>query len=136
MSADPRHLADFEGVWTLSRTIAHADGTRAAFEGRAIWSPACGGLDYCETGQLRINGGAPVTAEQRHFWSGTGHVHFADGRYFHQVPLGGGASVHWCDPDRYDVHYDFTQWPRFSVVWRVKGPRKDYEMTSLYAPSG
>ena len=57
---------------------------------------------------------------------------FEDGRPFHDVPTEGGAVSHWCAPDRYDGHYDFSRWPEFRVEWRVRGPRKDYQMVTDY----
>jgi len=44
----------------------------------------------------------------------------------------GGACAHWCDPDQYDGQYDFSRWPEWRCIWQVRGPRKDYRMTSLY----
>lgn len=131
----PRSLGDFEGQWEIDRTITHVDGTMARFRGRAIWTPQDEGLAYEETGQLQIGNGRPVMATRRYFWTSDLAVLFEDGRFFHQVPASGGETTHWCDPDQYVVFYDFSEFPKFTVTWNVKGPRKDYEMTSMYSPA-
>ncbi|TNF64106.1 MAG: trigger factor [Rhodobacteraceae bacterium] len=136
MTSEPltsgRCLADFEGTWTLSRRIIHEDGPVAAFEGEARWQPSGGGLDYSETGQLRMPGHAPINATRRYRWEEGLRVFFEDGRFFHAVPARGGQAHHWCDPDDYRVTYDFADWPVFTTTWAVRGPRKAYRMISRY----
>lgn len=127
-----RVLADFEGDWRLLREIVQADGGRASFAGVAVWRPDAQGLCYEERGLLQIPGQPAMQAERRYLWREDLSVWFDDGRFFHKVPPEGGATGHWCDPDQYDVSYDFSEWPRFSQRWRVRGPRKDYEMLSQY----
>ena len=129
-----RRLSDFEGRWRLEKSIQAADGGRATFSGEAVWCADAGGLDYVERGLLTLGQAAPVTAERRYFWRDGLHVFFEDGRFFHAVPIEGGAASHDCPPDRYDVIYDFAAWPCWRATWRVKGPRKDYEMTCDYKP--
>ena len=124
-----RQLADFLGQWALSRRILPAQGAEAQFEGTAVW--AADGA-YAEEGLLRVAGQPPMRAERRYRWDGALNVYFDDGRFFHQVPPEGGTAAHWCEPDQYDVRYDFGDWPRFEVRWRVVGPRKNYEMISHY----
>jgi hypothetical protein len=147
-----RQLSEFEGVWKITRQITHADGTVARFNGAGTFVWIKSGLVYDEHGILQlempptnVSGpaelGPKVTGTRRYFWdtpddvSGTDHVpmRFSDGRAFHLVPLGGGDAAHWCDPDQYDVSYDFADWPFWSAVWRVRGPCKNYMMTSDYS---
>ena len=130
-----RGLTDFAGLWTLDRAISHASGPEGQFKGQAQFSWRGDGLDYVEEGTLTLGASAPLTATQRYRWAPGLTVYFEDGRLFHQVPPGGGAASHWCAPDQYDGRYDFTDWPRFTVTWTVKGPRKDYRMVSRYARS-
>ena len=131
-----RKLADFEGQYELVRQITHATAAPASFAGTAEWSRDGDGLQYVESGLLTIEGHAPMASERRYFWAPDLRVYFDDGRFFHQVPATGGETTHWCDPDHYDATYDFGEWPRFRVVWRVKGPAKDYTMRSEYRPKG
>lgn len=131
-------FGDFVGDWHLARRIDHAQDPSASFTGRAVLSDAKGGFWYREDGQLQIKGHAAFTAERRYFWiedAGGVTVLFDDGRPFHQIDLSGPVSEdrHHCDPDIYDVHYDFTGWPNWTCTWRVQGPRKDYVMISSYS---
>lgn len=130
-AAMTRQLADFIGKWCITREITHADGTRASFAGVAEWLPAEGGADYVERGVLDM-GTARFNAERRYRWSDDLDVYFDDGRFFHAVPQCDGDAAHWCDPDQYDVTYDFTRWPEWTARWQVRGPRKDYVMVSVY----
>lgn len=127
-----RVLADFAGRWSLARTITPAQGPMARFEGQAVWTPVSDGLAYLEEGQLHLTGQPPMAATRRYLWRADMSVWFDDGRLFHTIPPAGGATAHWCDPDQYDGGYDFADWPRFAVTWRVRGPAKDYTMVSRY----
>lgn len=127
-----RTLQDFVGRWRLTRQIRHAGGAQAEFSGHAVWQPDPQGLVYREAGLLQMHGSQPMQAERRYLWREGLCVYFDDGRFFHQVPERGGGTEHWCDPDAYAVNYDFSDWPAFSTVWQVRGPRKDYEMCSQY----
>jgi hypothetical protein len=130
----PRRLRDFEGAWTFSREVVEAAGRAAHITGRAVWTADGAGLRYVETGEMRLPGHAPMRVERSYHWDADLGVFFADGRFFHHVPPAGGATAHWCDPDQYDGVYDFAPWPAFCVTWRVRGPRKDYRMTTHYRP--
>ena len=57
-------------------------------------------------------------------------------RPFHSVQLGveHPETVHLCPPDRYAVVYDFGGWPKWSTVWTVEGPKKNYRMESHFSP--
>lgn len=127
-----RTLDDFQGRWRLTRAIAHDTGQTARFTGLAAWQPHDGGLIYSEIGRLEIPGQPSMSAERKYVWDKDLRVYFDDGRFFHQVPETGGPTAHWCDPDQYDVVYDFSQWPGWSCVWDVRGPRKSYQMRSDY----
>ncbi|WP_188790522.1 DUF6314 family protein [Salipiger pallidus] len=126
-------MAEFIGEWSLEREISQADGGQARFEGMAEWRASGGGADYLERGELVMPTGR-FAAERRYRWESDLSVWFDDGRFFHQVPEAGGETGHWCDPDQYDVSYDFSLWPLWLVRWQVRGPRKDYVMVSRYAP--
>lgn len=132
-------LGDFEGRWHLARQINDVRGPDATFTGTAVFSPDADGrgLELVERGQLVLRGQGAFQAERRYRWQQDGAgvaVFFADGRDFHRFdPQGGTAQAdHWCDPDTYEVQYDFTGWPVWQAQWRVTGPRKDYVMRSVY----
>lgn len=132
---------DFSGDWQLSRRIEHVNEPSADFSGKAVLNRVKGGYWYREDGQLQIEGHASFTAERRYMWVDDGarvKVLFEDGRPFHHIDLSHDqpSDIHHCDPDIYDVRYDFAGWPQWCCVWRVSGPRKDYVMTSVYMRSG
>lgn len=129
---DQRVLADFEGYWRVVRHIFPAQGPEARFEGTAVWEVVPKGLSYLEQGLMTLAGQPPMQAERRYLWTENLSVHFDDGRFFHQVPVHGGVAKHWCDPDSYELTYDFTCWPGFRVKWHVIGPRKDYRAETEY----
>ncbi len=127
-----RVLQDFAGRWRLEKEIAAAGQPPARFEGVAEWRGGAGGLRYEERGQLWLGAGAPMQAARRYLWTPALEVFFEDGRFFHRVPAAGGEAHHHCAPDAYRVAYRFDNWPEFTAVWRVTGPRKDYVMTARY----
>lgn len=130
-------LDDFQGLWRLERRIENALGEAAGFEGRAVFAPVTGGLELHESGWLHVPGQGSFHAERRYLWRAEGAgiaVFFEDGRAFHHFDPRAPApeAHHICTPDDYRVAYDFTIWPDWRAVWRVRGPRKDYVMTSHY----
>lgn len=129
---------DFLGSWQVARSIddrlTHQVG---AFHGTARFVTLGSGLDYSEIGKMRLGTGPQMQAERRYLWQWAHsdiEVCFADGAAFHRfVPAGKAAgTTHLCGEDLYDVTYDFTHWPTWEAVWRVKGPRKDYVSASVY----
>ncbi|WP_170329238.1 DUF6314 family protein [Ruegeria arenilitoris] len=136
----PSNLSDFEGRWSLSRTIHDARAGQVVHaEGEAILRPAEDGLIYDEEVTLRIPGQAEMKGTRCYLWRNARDriaVHFDDERYFHALKLGHSQSRdhHDCPPDSYDAVYDFTGWPNWSVHWTVSGPRKAYEMKTEYRP--
>ncbi|MES0823979.1 DUF6314 family protein [Ruegeria sp. SCP11] len=134
----PSSLSDFEGNWSLSRTIHDARaGHVAQAEGHAVLHPSDDGLIYDEEVSLHIPGQAEMKGTRRYLWRDADDwiaIHFDDERYFHALKLGQSQSRdhHDCPPDSYDAVYDFSGWPIWSVSWTVKGPRKAYEMKTEY----
>jgi len=137
--AFPLTLDDFRGTWDLERAITdHRAGSTARFVGTAVFSADAEGLAYVETGVLTLPGHPPIQADRRYRWRQDGAlivVDFEDGQPFHHFDPSHPQAAHWCDPDQYDVGYDFACWPRWRSVWTVHGPRKDYQMTNLYQPA-
>lgn len=131
-----RVLEDFAGRWHVTKRIvaagAGAGQPEARFEGHAEWSLCESGLAYAERGRLWIAESAPMEAERHYLWQPGLRVYFEDGRFFHTVPSMGGRAHHVCPPDDYVVDYTFHDWPVFQAVWHVRGPRKDYTMTTRY----
>ena len=120
----------------MLRVIQHGDGHEDRLEGSATFSRSGPKLIMDEVGTLKTRG-QTLAAKQRYIWEdGTDHlnVYFSDLRPFHMVTLRDPhpTAIHLCDPDRYEVSYDFSAWPEWHSSWRVEGPRKDYQMMSHY----
>ena len=132
-------LEDFAGVWRVQRRIADRAGRQCLrFSGIARFTPAGAGcLRYEESGLLHLPGRAPMQAERRYLWraeAGRIVVDHGDGSPFHAFDPTAPEAKHFCPPDRYAVRYRFARWPRWSAVWTVTGPRKDYTMLSRLTP--
>ncbi|MEL6915827.1 MAG: DUF6314 family protein [Pseudomonadota bacterium] len=124
---------DFKRVWLLKREIVHKAEAPNRFEGLARitrrWT-------YLEWGNLEVRG-RDYTAGRRYWWKpmeGGFDVFFEDGKPFHKFTFDRPSARHDCDPDTYLVRYDFSEWPTWRCTWEVSGPRKDYKMSSTYAP--
>jgi len=133
----------FAGDWSLYRHIFDLDSQwLGRFEGLATLSEEGGhdGLAYFEQGKLQFGGLTAIDATRKYYWQFPNEdridVTFDDHRSFHHFDPNTNRSdaTHFCDPDTYDVTYDFTNWPIWRVEWRVEGPRKDYRMVSVYSP--
>lgn len=128
-------LSDFRGEWRLSRLIeSDIVGQSGKFDGITSFIPDADGLLYREVGKLVV-GDHEMEAERQYLWredAGEIVVLFDDGKPFHRFASKQVAASHYCDPDTYNVTYDFSKWPAWSSRWRVTGPRKNYVMTSAY----
>jgi hypothetical protein len=134
-----KSLWALEGNWRLEREIAHADGSVNQLTGTTRFQRSGQRLVQDEAGTLTL-GNQEVKATRRYIWAAADRrldVFFDDMRSFHTVFLGVARheTVHLCDPDRYAVSYDFTDWPNWTTHWQVEGPRKNYVMTSWYTPA-
>ena len=131
-------LADFAGTWRVERRISDfLARTGGRFDGTADFAANGSGMIYREDGELRFGGARAARAGREHLWSeadGRIFVEFPDGRAFHDFAPGPAAeAAHFCAPDEYRVAYRFSDWPRWSAVWRARGPRKDYRMVTFYS---
>lgn len=135
-------LSDFIGRWRVERRVEdRLAGGILEFAGEAVFAPDAGGLLYSEQGELCLADGQRVQAGQAYRWREEGGliaVDFEDGRAFHSFDPAARQiqAQHWCDPDDYAVRYDLSDWPDWQTRWRVRGPRKDYVMTSRYSRAG
>ena len=133
-------LDDFTGRWRIARRIEDDwMGTTGLFEGVARFTPTGDGLRYDEVGELMLPQEPPMAASQRLLWRADGDaiaVAFADGRPFHRIATGARVVQDWhdCEPDSYEVTYNFTRWPEWRMIWKVCGPRKDYVSISDFRP--
>lgn len=131
--------AAFRGGWLLERDILDLDSEWIGrFEGAASFEPSGETLHYREEGRLRFGGLEAIKATRSYIWTFPGGaeiaIRFEDDRPFHDFRFRQDRveASHFCDPDQYDVAYDFGSWPLWKAEWRVEGPRKDYRMVSTY----
>lgn len=135
-----RRLEEFRGDWRLRRRILdRRAGEVARLDGVVRFVAAADGLRQDEAGTLRLPGRPPLSATRAYLWSERPDrimVDFADGTRFHDFgpALCTPTAEHPCGDDLYRVRYDFRRWPRWRIVWRVSGPRKDLVIVSSLAP--
>ncbi|NYI04033.1 DUF6314 family protein [Allostreptomyces psammosilenae] len=131
-------LAYLEGVWRLDRTVLdRATGHRGTFHGAVTFTPLGDGtLHAAERGTLTWEG-VPRHAERTllyrpGFTAGTAAVHFADGRFFHDLDLRRGefTAEHFCGADTYAGSYTVFGRNGWNVSWAVRGPAKDLLISS------
>ena len=135
------------GRWRLSRRIEDfRAGTEGGFEGEAQLyhdSEAPDRLRWEEAGVMRL-GGVEAEGRRAYLWRlqppALVEIRHEDGRFFHLLRLRGGEDAvrHDCPPDLYEGLYRFHGPDRWTLTWRVRGPRKDYRMETLHqrAPAG
>ena len=131
-------MARLQGDWRLRREVRHASGQVDKLLGICRFTRSGLRLIQEERGTLETAQGR-FEATRRYVWAETDgelQVFFEDMRPFLSIPkaVPMPQATHFCDPDRYDVVFDFTLWPSWETVWRVEGPRKGYVMTSHFAP--
>jgi len=121
----------------VTRVINAGTGS---FTGRARFAAdpgSPGALVWSETGRLKLgghDGPAHRTLRIEPVSDGAWEVRFADGRPFHPLDLSGGSDdvIHLCGADTYHGTYAVESEDRFTVTWRVTGPRKDDVIESVY----
>ncbi len=127
------------GDWNFERQITDRRGGRdGVFTGSARFlATSDGGLDYTETGELRIGthrGAATRRLRYDRRPDGAADVRFADGREFYRLDLQSGRweADHPCRADAYHVTVTRLGADAFSEIWLVAGADKDYELRTLY----
>jgi hypothetical protein len=135
------------GDWDVVREIAdHRCGRAGEFRGRARFQcvtdgAECAVLDFAEQGELSFGGHrGPACRSLRYHGRADGgaDVRFTDGREFFRLDLrwGNCRAVHLCRADRYAVTVTWLSPDCFTEIWRVTGPDKDYDMTTVYTRAG
>lgn len=128
------------GEWRFERTVGDATtGATGEATGTATFEPNEDGLDWIETGTLRMNGHT-FDAKRRLLIrpeDGSWIVRFDDGRPFHPLRLDQGRCEvgHPCRDDFYDGTLELVETPEgpeLRTEWRVAGPRKDQLIVTRY----
>jgi len=123
------------GRWQMARIIENVtEGVIGEFWGECSFTPDGAGLTCRETGVLRFRG-ADFAAGRVSLWRfpepGRIEVRYEDGRPFHDFPAEHPVATHLCGEDRYEVSYQFET-DYWISRWQVRGPKKDYMMTTRY----
>jgi len=125
------------GNWYINREIDDRySEQKGKFVGTAAFTRQNTGLLYNESGDLTF-GETSLRASRAYQWSFDGlsvQVTYEDGSPFHDFTLDGSTAQakHLCGQDIYYAKYDFYLPSRWTAVWTVSGPRKDYTSTSTY----
>lgn len=128
------------GTWALGRELHdRLTGTTGHLRATASVTPngaRSATASYLERGELAW-GAHRGPAERRLVYESTGTgavaVRFADGRPFFRLDLRHGPcrAVHVCRDDRYEIEVVALGAARLEERWRVLGPAKDYEATTI-----
>lgn len=128
-------LEALEGAWQVTRRVwGHPGAARMTGEARFI--PDGMGLTEEITGVMILPGAAPMQVTRRLLWRDEGGIaiRFEDGRPFARPGAGGRLWFgHDCPPDTYIGRITLGPGAHWRQSWRVRGPRKDYRMVTLYA---
>jgi hypothetical protein len=128
------------GRWLIHRSIDH----QGFMEGLATFDRRRDGqADYHEEGRLHLAGGT-FNAVRNYVYGRLANgfaVFFAETplRLFHELHLNSGErgslhgqGHHACEKDVYWTDYEFVPDGRFVIRHRIRGPRKNYTMTTWY----
>jgi hypothetical protein len=125
------------GDWIMTRRIRfRGTATRGLLEGRASVRTDGHHSSLNEQGLLRLDG-REAMASQRYaltFRGAVVQVHFRNGSFFHEFELRrcGYTTIYHCGPDQYVGRYRVVDPDVWSLIWCVRGPRKNYDMRTLY----
>ncbi len=129
----PRGLEDFVGRWRFRRRIEGRSGAPGRlFDGIARFSPVPGGLAYEESGEAW-----PERRATRLTWHAVAdgaELRFADGSDFHHLDLTHPVATAWHESDgrRHELSYNFTRWPEWRTIWRLRDAASDTTMITDY----
>lgn len=128
----------FAGAWHFSRTIlddktdidAHVNG-EASLRREGV------SLLYAEQGVMEY-GAYHGQVTQHYIYDfeapGRASVRFSDGRLFHELDLSTGADsvTHLCPPDTYAGRYELLEDAKWTLNWKISGPRKKLNISTRY----
>ncbi|WP_455385467.1 DUF6314 family protein [Acidihalobacter prosperus] len=126
------------GDWVLHRRLVSLEPRQSgAAQGEANFRLSGDGLDYRETADVRFAGHAGRASREYRYRlidQGCAEVFFADGRPFHRLDLRRGRwrVEHVCGEDVYRGSFRVLGPGLWVVRWKVRGPRKNLRITSVY----
>jgi hypothetical protein len=126
------------GEWRLARRLVALDTLHSGTaEGRVNFRLLGDGLEYRETAEVYFAGHrGRATREYRYrlVEPGCAEVRFADGRLFHGLDLRRGhwRAEHVCGEDVYRGSFRVLGPGLWVARWRIRGPRKNLRIMSVY----
>ena len=138
-------LAFLLGTWRVDRRINdHRTGSLGTFRGVATFSefvrsnasPRTVSLRLHETGHLHLGTFRGLAERSLDFVQTDQSVvqtFFLSGQPFVNLDLRSGTSNSWhhCGLDHYEITFDVRSDDVYEETWRVSGPEKDFEATSV-----
>jgi len=127
-----------KGQWALERTLMDFKvKENGQCKGKALFMEKGDILAYHEECHLQFGQYSGLAQQSYHFCFLTpslAQVFFPDGRLFHELNLETGVCevTHHCGQDVYQGTFTVLNSNQLHVTWRIKGPRKDQEIKSLY----
>ena len=131
--------AFFTGPWSVVRRIRDMRTRQLGrMLGTADFVPDDDGLRFAERGTLMLPGVRTEAQQSYRFVIESDHgfsVFFADGRFFHraEIVMEAACVAHDCAPDAYCGRYRFPGRDRWSLSWRITGPRKDLVISTVFS---
>ena len=109
--------------------------------GTASFVPDRDGISFVERGLLVLPGVQAEASRMYHFMIESDQafsVFFPDGGFFHRAEVTAGTAfvTHDCAPDTYCGRYRFAGCDRWSLSWRITGPRKDLVICTMFSRTG
>ncbi len=134
-------ISYFAGEWTYERDLSdRGQSVRGEASGTATFTVEDGRLLWRESGLLEIGPArTPATRALTIEPSESGWtVRFDDGRLFHRLDLAEGRCEvdHPCGDDLYQGRIEAASEDSFRTAWRVRGPRKDQSIETVYRRVG
>jgi hypothetical protein len=138
-------LNHLRGSWRLTRNFRdRRNETAGIFEGLAIFGETAiqdpekpsFTLHYREAGRLQFGTFDGPAQRELLFTSAESslvRITYVDGRPFLDVDFVGGVGggCHSCGDDRYEITFDFRLPDALEETWRVRGPSKNYDATTI-----
>jgi hypothetical protein len=113
-------------------------GQSGRLHGTAAFIPDGHGLRFMERGLLVLPHARTEARQDYRFVIesiDTFSVFFADGRFFHRAAIAADVAcvTHDCAPDAYRGRYRFRSPDRWSLSWRIIGPRKNLVISTIFS---
>lgn len=135
------YFKSLAGSWKLKREIS----TGETLHGKAVFESISNtAFLMCEEGDLTLPNGQIIQASRNWYWhlvnTDTLEITYDEALIedYHLIQLSKvdtsliGSAHHLCGADHYSGDYQFLE-NRFEIIQTIKGPKKDYTVSSIYS---